>query len=215
MFCGAVGNLRPAIGVVDRMAVPISEPAPRRFRPVLGVVVAAAGLVGVAWLVGAVAAAGVGRPAVRLLSERCDATRVHYKPYKGVQAGLARLPWIAASPLPTSLVGHLFYYDGLNAWGQKRLPRVRIYSGGQSPDGRVSMKILWELRHGSALILRIQGKRVDGRGSFSQEVPPAGSTTFQFPSLVTVPTPGCWRLTLRAGMTTGRVTMLAVSGTTG
>jgi len=115
-------------------------------------------------------------------------------------------------PSSTALVGHLFYYDGLNAWRQTQLPRVRIYSGGQSPDGRVSMKILWELRRGSALILRVQGRRLDGRGSFSQELPPAGSTQFQFPSIIVVPTPGCWRLTLQAGTATGRVTMLAVPG---
>jgi hypothetical protein len=212
-FVGRVGNLRPPIGVVDRMTVPGSKPAPRRIRPALGIA-ATAVLMGAGWLVGAVAAADVVPPAARLSSDRCQATRVHYDPYKGVQAGLARLPWIAASPVSTGLVGHLFYYDGLNAWRQQQLPRVRIYSGGQSPDGRASMKILWELRHGSALILRVQGKRLDGRGSFSQELSPAGSTKFQFPSIVTVPTPGCWRLTLQAGKTTGRITMLAVSGKT-
>ena len=116
-------------------------------------------------------------------------------------------------PSSTALVGHLFYYDGLNAWRQTQLPRVRIYSGGQSPDGRVSMKILWELRHGSALILRVHGDRLDGRGSFSQQLPPVRSANSQFPSIITVPTAGCWRLTLRAGKTTGRVTMLAVPGT--
>ena len=146
--------------------------------------------------------------------DRCAATAVHYQPYKGVQQGLAQLPWIAASPPSTGLIGHLFYYDGLNVWRQKQLHRVRIYSGGQSPDGRLSMKILWELRHDSALILRVQGRRLDGRGSFSQELPPAGSTQFQFPSIITVPTPGCWHLTLQAGTTTGRVTMLVVPGKT-
>ena len=69
------------------------------------------------------------------------------------------------------------------------------------------MEILWELRHGSALILRVHGKRLDGRGSFSQQLPPAGSTQFQFPSIIVVPTPGCSRLTLQVGKTTGRVTI--------
>jgi hypothetical protein len=192
------------------MAVPGSKPAPRRVHLALGV--AAAALIAVGWLVGAVAAADAVRSAVRSSSYRCDATSVHYRPYQGVQSGLARLAWIAASPLSTGLVGHLFYYDGLNAWRQKQLPRVRIYTGGQSPDGRVSMKILWELRHGGALILRVQGRRLDGRGSFSQELPPVSSSQSQFPSIIVVPTPGCWRVTLRAGTTVGRVTMLALSG---
>jgi hypothetical protein len=169
-------------------------------------------LTAVALLVGGAAAADVVRPPTLLASDRCQATPVHYKPYKGVQPGLAPLPWIAASPVSTGLVGHLFYYDGLNAWRQRQLPRVRIYSDGESPDGRVTMKILWELRHGRALILRIHGKRLDGRGSFSQELSPAGSTEFQFPSIVVVPTAGCWRLTLQGGKTTARVTMLAVPG---
>jgi hypothetical protein len=153
------------------------------------------------------------RPTTLSSSHGCEATPVHYKPDKGVESGLAALPWIAASPPSTGLVGHLFYYDAHNVWRQKQLPRVRVYSGGQSPDGRLSMKILWELRHGNALMLRVQGKRLDGAGSFAQDFPPAGSTEFQFPSIIIVPRPGCWRLTLRAGQTTGGVTLLAVSGT--
>ena len=183
-----------------------------RLRACLGGI-AASVLAAVGWLAGAAAAATV-RPATVLFSERCAATAVHYQPYRGVQPGLARLPWIAASPASTGLVGHLFYYDALNVWRQKQLHRVRMYSGGQSPDGRLSMKVLWELRHGSALVLRVQGRRLDGRGSFSEELPPAGTTRFQFPSIITVPTPGCWRLTLAAGTRTGRVTMLVVPGKT-
>lgn len=182
-----------------------------RFRACLGGI--GAGILAAAgWLAGGVAAAGVVRPATVSSSERCAATAVHYHPYQGVQPGLAPLPWIAASPLSTGLVGHLFYYDRLNVWRQKQLPRVRMYSGGQSPDGRLSMKVLWELRHGSALVLRVQGRRLDGHGSFSEELPPAGSTRFQFPSIITVPTAGCWRLTLAAGMSAGQVTMLVVPG---
>ena len=141
---------------------------------------------------------------------QCNATRVHYSPYKGADTGLAPIPWIAASPTSTALVGHLFYYDGLNVWTQKRLPGLRIYSGGQSPDGRISMKVLWELRRGGAMVLRVQGTRLDGSGTFSERLPSTGAT--QFPSIINVPTPGCWRLTLRAGRTKGYVSVLAVPG---
>ena len=161
---------------------------------------------------GGAAAARVALAPQRSSAGRCAATRVHYTPYRGAEPGLAGLPWIAASPRSSALVGHLFYYDRLNVWRRRRLRGARIYTGGQSPHGRVGMKILWELRRGSALILRVQGRRLDGRGSFSQELPPAGSTQFQFPSIIVVPTPGCWRLTLQAGTATGRVTMLAVPG---
>ena len=137
---------------------------------------------------------------------------MHYRPYKGVQPGLAPLPWIAASPTSSGLVGHLFYYDRLNVWRRKRLPRLRIYSGGQSPDGRLSMKILWELRHGSALTMLVRGKKLEGSGSFSQQLSAAAGSTAQFPSIVDVPTPGCWRLTVKAGETTGRVVLLVIRG---
>jgi hypothetical protein len=69
---------------------------------------------------------------------------VHYFPYPGAEPGLAQLPWIAASPITTGIVGHLFYYDNQNVWKQRQLARLRIYSGRQSPDGRLSMKILWD-----------------------------------------------------------------------
>jgi len=145
----------------------------------------------------------------------CEATRVHYRPYKGVPAGLAPLPWIAASPTSSSLVGHLFYYDGLNVWRRKRLPRLRMYTGGQSPDGRLSMKILWELRQGGAPTMLVRGRKLGSSGSFSQQLSPAAGSTTQFPSIIDVPTPGCWRLTLKAGKTTGRVVLIAIRGTTG
>lgn len=140
---------------------------------------------------------------------RCAATRVHYRPYEGVQNGLAPIPWIAALPSSTGLVGHLFYYDGFSVWKQKELALLRIYTGGQSPDGRVSMKILWELRHGSAPGLRIEGRRLDGTGSFTQRLDGGG---VQFPSIVNVPSAGCWRLTLTAGKVSAKVIAIAVPG---
>jgi hypothetical protein len=146
--------------------------------------------------------------------DRCDATLVHYRPYPGVQAGLAQLPWIAASPASTGLVGHLFYYDRLNVWTRKRLPRVRMYSGGQSPDGRISMKILWEMRRGSAMLLGVRGTRLDGAGAFTLKLSSTSSNSKQFPSIIDVPGPGCWRLTLKAGTSTVHVAVLVVPGKT-
>ncbi len=143
----------------------------------------------------------------------CHAALVHYRPYKGVEAGLAPLPWVAASPASAGLVGHLFYYDSLNTWKQKRVPRLRIYSGGESPDGRINMKILWELRRGTAMDLRVSGKMLNGAGSLSQQLSPAGGTkSLQFPSILRVPAPGCWRLTLIAGKATAHIIVLAEPG---
>jgi hypothetical protein len=110
---------------------------------------------------------------------------VHYFPDPGVEPGLAQLPWVATTPTTAGIVDHLFYYDNQNVWRQRRLPRVRIYSN-----------------------------RLDGAGSFSQQLSPTASNPRQLPSIVNVPTAGCWRLTLRAGATTGYLTVLAVPGHT-
>lgn len=148
------------------------------------------------------------------LLQRCHPTLVRYTRSPGAAAGLAQLPWIAASPASTGLVGHLFYYDRLNVWKQKRLPRARMYSGGQSPDGRVSMKILWELRRGSPMLLGVRGTRLDGAGAFTLKLSSTSSNSKQFPSIIDVPGPGCWLLTLKAGTTTGHVAILVVPGKT-
>jgi hypothetical protein len=154
-------------------------------------------------------------PVARATSlKRCTSTLVHYTRYKGAPAGLAQLPWIAASPASTGLVGHLFYYDRLNAWRQKHLPGLRLYSAGQSPDGRISMKVLWESRRGTTLGLAVRGRRLDGSGSFSQQLSPTSSNPRQFPSIIDVPAPGCWRLTLTAGNATATVSALVVPGKT-
>ena len=142
---------------------------------------------------------------------RCNATRVHYRPYKGVQKGLRVNPWISASP-HAGLVGHLFYYPAQKTWERKRLSKVRIYAGGQSPDGSFSMKILWEIRNRrvSEAGMTVKGRRLDGKGSFSDILAGKG----QFPSIIDIPTPGCWHLTLKgagaAAGATGNVTMIAV-----
>jgi hypothetical protein len=147
-------------------------------------------------------------------SAACAASVVHYLPNPGVERGLARLPWVAASPTTTGIVGHLFYYDNQNVWKRGQLPRVRIYSRGQSPDGRLSMKILWQTQRSGGVLLHLQGDRLDAAGSFSQQLSPTASNARQFPSIVNVPTSGCWRLTLTAGTTTGHVTVIAVPGRT-
>lgn len=146
-------------------------------------------------------------------ASQCEATTVHYYPYRGIQAGLAQIPWITASPSPDTLVGHLFYYDSRNAWNRERLPALHMYSGGESPDGRLSMKVLWELRSRSAPpLLDVLATRIDEPGSSFQRLPSTSSDASQFPSIIDIPTPGCWRLTLKAGATTGHIVIDVVPG---
>jgi hypothetical protein len=151
--------------------------------------------------------------AQRSAEGNCGATRVHYGPFQGGGPGLAQLPWIAASPRSTGLVGHLFYYDRRNPWERARASSLRMYSEGESPDGRLSMKILWEVPRGSVpQFLDVHATRIDGSGSTFQQLPATSSDVSQFPSIIDIPAPGCWRLTLRAGATTGHVVMKVVPG---
>lgn len=160
---------------------------------------------------------GVGAAAVPpavLAPTRCGATRVHYKPYAGIAPGLTPYPWIAASPTSAGIVGHLFYYTAVKEWMRARAPGLQIYPSGQTPNGRASMKVLWDFpRVKTALLVALRGKRLDRAGSFVETLSPAGRTPSgptQYPSIIDVPAPGCWRLTLTTGTTVGRVTVLAV-----
>jgi hypothetical protein len=88
-----------------------------------------------------------------------------------------------------------------------------MYSGGESPDGRLTMKILWELHRDNAPhVLDVLATRVDRPGSSSQQLPPTSSDPSQFPSIIDIPTAGCWRLTLKTGATTGHVVIDVVAG---
>jgi hypothetical protein len=135
----------------------------------------------------------------------CEATHVHYERFHGPGPAVGTLPWIVAAPRSTGLVGHLFYYDAHNPWKQRQLPLWRIYTGGESPNGRVSMKILWSAPRpvSDASVLVVRGTRLGRPLRFSQ-------TLDVGPSIVTVPVPGCWRLTLRAGSAITRLTVLAL-----
>jgi hypothetical protein len=156
---------------------------------------------------------GTRRQTIEAWQKSVEQTSVHYHPYPGVGPGLARLPWIGASPPSIGLVGHLFYYDRPNTWERERFSPLRMYSGGKSPDDRLSMKIRWELRRGSVPpFLNVFATRIDGPGSSHQRLPSTSSDPSQFPSIIDIPTPGCWRLTLNAGATTGHIVIDVVPG---
>ncbi len=86
------------------------------------------------------------------------------------------------------------------------------------PDGG-NTKVLWVVDNPRANVLgplTIMGRNVTGRGVMRQIVPRASSST-DFPSILTIPTPGCWRLELtsksqaaRGATVTGTVVMRVV-----
>jgi hypothetical protein len=113
----------------------------------------------------------------------CAATTVHYS------ATRVGTPWVAAG---RAFTGHAFYYSEILGDG-----RVNQSDGLVAYAG-VPGKVLWVPRDrrlaGATLV--VTGRRLDGAGSFTRrlrEVPGR-----QFPSQLTIPAAGCWRLALRS-----------------
>jgi hypothetical protein len=137
----------------------------------------------------------------------CEASLVHYERFRGPSPAVKTLPWIVAQPHSVGLVGHLFYYDDAhNPWAKRRRSGWRIYTGGKSPDRRVNMKILWTAPSpiSDAPSLVVRGTRIVRPSRFSQVLDVG-------PSILKVPRPGCWRLTLRAGRFVTHLTVLALA----
>jgi hypothetical protein len=176
----------------------------RRLGPLIAFGLIAAGVTGLG--LGAVAVA-TARPSA---SAACAASRVHYERNREAGPGLTELPWIVAGRGSTRIVGYLFYY-GTSALGDSRFnrsPSVAIPVGGTIPAGEASpaasAKILWITQGKASRHLLIVGRRLDGAGTFRQTEQAAASGSF--PSIVGLPSAGCWRLTLK----TGRVAATAV-----
>ena len=156
---------------------------------------AAAGLLAL----GALVPAATSAPASTFAT--CAASRVTYTSLASVERGLHSLPRVAVGPARDRLYGFLFYYPA-TPWGRSKDPLARIYAGGESPDGHVNMKILWQaMSHLRTRWLLVDGTRLDGEGTFRQGFRGYG----RFSSIVEIPSPGCWRLDVRVG--TGRATL--------
>ena len=136
----------------------------------------------------------------------CEASHVHYERFRGPSPAVKTLPWIVAEPHSVGLVGHLFYYDAHNPWARHHRSGWRIYTGGKSPDKRVNMKILWTAPSpvSDAPSLFIRGTRIVRPSHFSRVLGVG-------PSILKVPGPGCWSLTLHAGRAVTHLTALAVA----
>ncbi|MBA2461267.1 MAG: hypothetical protein H0V45_05810 [Actinobacteria bacterium] len=113
--------------------------------------------------------------------------------------------WIAAGQGAHRLTGRLYSYDETLGDGRVReAPGLVVYAG--RPN-----KIAWLPRQwsGTGPFLVIEGRRLDGSGAFRGRYRRAVSPQF-YPSGVTIPTPGCWRLTLRTGRLRWTLHVLAV-----
>lgn len=140
----------------------------------------------------------------------CPSVRVQYG---GLPAGArsvgvpSDLPWVATTS--GDVTGSLFYYH--SPVFSHRMARAVVGVGGRAGGG-VATKILWWVRGRGASRLTVTGHRLDSSGSFQQTIAghSLGRSTF-FPSIITVPTIGCWRLDLQAGSAAGSLTIRAVT----
>lgn len=118
------------------------------------------------------------------------------------------LPWMKAEPASSGIVAYLFYAGPVSSDTQTYRP---LHTGGGYPDGSTT-KILWSINnpHASA-VLEITGKKLSaGHETFQQTFPMALSPRGDYPSIVNVPTPGCWQLQLKSGTDAATVTFWVV-----
>jgi hypothetical protein len=85
-----------------------------------------------------------------------------------------------------------------------------IYAGGRSPEGWNTKFLWWSPHPGPNLV--ITGRRVDGTaGRFQQKFGSASANEgIVFPSIVEIPTAGCWAVTVQTGRTAGLIVFQAV-----
>jgi hypothetical protein len=145
---------------------------------------------------------------------RCRPARVRRAPYPGHGKGLETLPWISGRPRSTGLVGLVWFWSP--RWSHVR--RARIWAGGRAPEG-YNTKMLWvflgdDAVDGAGDELRVSGRRLDGPGRFADSFAGIGyegsDGAPSYASIIDIPRPGCWRLTLTSGTLRATVDMRAI-----
>lgn len=118
------------------------------------------------------------------------------------------LPWMKAEPASSGIVAYLFFAGPVSSDTQTYRP---LHTGGGYPDGS-STKILWSINNPNASVaLEITGKKLSaGHETFQQTFPMASSPWGDYPSIVNVPTPGCWQVQLKSGTDAATVTFWVV-----
>jgi hypothetical protein len=149
----------------------------------------------------------------------CRTPRVHYRPYPGDIGGLGGIPWIRGEPAETRPVALLWYWP--TSWTRIRSRVARIFTGGVAPAG-YNVKILWTFlapadRGKGGRDLMIRGHQIDGSGSFRAgpfsvigDAGQGGAPSYA--SIIDVPHPGCWRLSLHTAGLAAQFDVWAVRG---
>ena len=127
----------------------------------------------------------------------CPATHVHSPPSAAAPAPISGLAWVQAS---RALAGVLFTWNGS--------PALELPTGGAWRNGSTA-KVLWWPRRAGGRSLTIRGRSLDaGGGTFIQKFSAASSG---YPSIVDIPSAGCWRIDVTTGTLHGTVVVRAVA----
>ena len=131
----------------------------------------------------------------------CPATPVHPETLP-IAGAPANVPWVQATPHRAGIVGVLFAYDGA--------PTFDLWTNGLGPNGQAT-KILWVIRNvHAALNVVVRGHDLGGPATFRQSFPVAGGHGAMYPSIVVIPSAGCWRLDVSSGGARGSLIVNAV-----
>lgn len=138
----------------------------------------------------------------------CPQSRVFYTLHPDREAFSlpSKIPWIATSASSSRGAGFLFYYGA--TMFRNRPERAIITTNGKV-DALVGTKILWWIQNGGSRLV-VTGKQLDGTDSFRQDVPALAPGAVSYPSIISVPTPGCWELTLVSGTVSATVVFRAI-----
>jgi hypothetical protein len=189
------------------LAAPLSDNQLRRVVARFGFILILLAVVGAGCLGGGSYAPSSSAPSVALApTVGCAAAIVHHNPAPALArlAGIPPLiPWVEGGG--GHITGSLYYYTPTLA----QHSAAAIGTRGRAQGGR-SIKILWWVRGSGSPTLTIAGRRTDAEGSFHQTVtgPSPGNNT-TFPSVVTIPTTGCWTLDIQSGSASGSITFRA------
>ncbi len=127
--------------------------------------------------------------------------------YQGGQeniSGTATVPWVQAQPPTSGIRGYLFYAQSpTTKSGTYRF----LHTGGGYPDGSTT-KILWNVDHPQTSgPLQIDGTNLSHPGkTFHQTFEGSG----EIPSIVIVPSAGCWHLQIMSGNTHGSLILWVI-----
>jgi len=142
----------------------------------------------------------------------CEPAAVKRTPFP---IGGERTPWVEGEPRGSGLTAVLAYWPP--RW--KDVTRARVVTGGTMPEGW-NAKTMWifvgaENRDRGGPELVIEGRNLTGEGTWRDTFAAISYEGQQgapsYASIVDLPSPGCWRLTLTSGDLHGTVDLQAVA----